>query len=441
MTPVLPPMLQLDTIKASGHLDLRIDTSSPPDSPRLKQDNFAPDSPRSSNINKCPSCCKSVFQVEEVSCGGSYWHLACFKCGGPGESGCQRRLSPTDFNLHSSIPYCKHCYSRVLCNIKSSSDMEGADTIQGACSGSARSELPELLDIVKVEKRASIFGPSRRSSTIENNLALQNRILCPKCSKTVFKVEEVLATGLIWHQSCFQCGGVNDEVGCHRVLGREDFLQDRGIPFCKACFSRRITPKNFELLNTCTSSSLSKMGFSTEYSWEVNDKGHGDEDGDEESMYVINAELEKERCTNQIIRNDRYASILAALSDDEDEDEDEEVENDLVSVKSVRSLDSKLSIPATPKNLSPRYPNFSPCPSPHSPCPSPHSSHLSPHSSPQSRFSPSASMSTFSSPENSSPSQSIIISKTLSCPKLVGSGTISSLELKSGNNLINYCNY
>lgn len=355
MTPLIPPKLRLDSINTSYDLNLRLEITTPPDSPRLGI--ASPESPKSFNINKCPSCFKSVFQVEEVSCGGSYWHVSCFKCGGPGELGCQRRLSPADFHLHSLTPYCKPCYSRVLSNI-SSPDIELVDTIQAACSGSARSELPELLDIVKVEKRASIFGPSRRSSTIESNLVLQNRVLCPKCSKTVFKVEEVLATGFIWHQSCFQCGGVNEEVGCHRVLGREDFLQDRGIPFCKACFSRRITSKNFELLNTCTSSCLSKYGFATEYSFESDNLdvgGDGDIEEEAVGIYVIDQELEKERKMNNFMRGQKYASVLAALSDDEDEDE-----------LCVR-IETQKSSPNSPNHASPRTPSPSPFPSPDSP--------------------------------------------------------------------------
>ena len=320
MTPLVPHKLRLDSLNTSYRLNLGLEITTPPDSPRLGLEIVSPESSRSFNINKCPSCFKSVFQVEEVSCGGSYWHATCFKCGGPGEFGCQRRLSPADFNLHSLIPYCKPCYSRVLSNVTQSSDMELVDTIQAACSGSARSELPELLDIVKVEKRASIFGPSRRSSTIENNLVLQNRVLCPKCFKMVFKAEEVLATGLIWHKSCFQCGGVNEEVGCHRVLGREDFLQDRGIPYCKACF-RRITSKNFELLNTSTSSSLSKLGFPAECSWEsdnLEEGGDGDNEEQEGGKYLFDQELEEERNTNNIMIDQKCASALGPLSDDMD---------------------------------------------------------------------------------------------------------------------------
>ena len=30
---------------------------------------------------------------------------------------------------------------------------------------------------------------------------------CPNCAKTVYKMEELLALGCIWHKDCFTCGG------------------------------------------------------------------------------------------------------------------------------------------------------------------------------------------------------------------------------------------
>jgi hypothetical protein len=55
----------------------------------------------------CPLCTLSVFRVEEVSFEGSFWHKSCFKCGGSGDLGCQRRLDPNDAHMHALNPYCK----------------------------------------------------------------------------------------------------------------------------------------------------------------------------------------------------------------------------------------------------------------------------------------------------------------------------------------------
>ena len=67
---------------------------------------------------------------------------------------------------------------------------------------------------------------------------------CPNCAKTVFKVEELLALGCIWHKDCFTCGGPAPSVGepehlgCGRVLTIDAHDQHAGLPYCKACFQR-----------------------------------------------------------------------------------------------------------------------------------------------------------------------------------------------------------
>ena len=67
---------------------------------------------------------------------------------------------------------------------------------------------------------------------------------CPNCAKTVFKMEELLALGCIWHKDCFTCGGPAPNVGepehlgCGRVLTIDAHDQHAGLPYCKACFQR-----------------------------------------------------------------------------------------------------------------------------------------------------------------------------------------------------------
>lgn len=43
---------------------------------------------------------------------------------------------------------------------------------------------------------------------------------CFVCTKTVYKMEEIIAIGHCWHDKCFTCGGTNSD-GCNRVLKRD----------------------------------------------------------------------------------------------------------------------------------------------------------------------------------------------------------------------------
>ena len=45
-------------------------------------------------------------------------------------------------------------------------------------------------------------------------------------------ITQVFSSGGVWHKSCFTCGALCD-VGCNRVLARDNFLQHCGVPFCK----------------------------------------------------------------------------------------------------------------------------------------------------------------------------------------------------------------
>ena len=49
-------------------------------------------------------------------------------------------------------------------------------------------------------------------------------------------ITQVFSSGGVWHKSCFTCGALCD-VGCNRVLARDNFLQHCGVPFCKVSLS------------------------------------------------------------------------------------------------------------------------------------------------------------------------------------------------------------
>jgi hypothetical protein len=91
---------------------------------------------------------------------------------------------------------------------------------------------------------------------------------CAVCTKTVYKMEELLVEGKIWHITCFTCGGgkpdtpglftvflfhfgllVNkcmyDGIGCKRVLKRDAYMMHEGDAYCHACYwdSRLFKPQ------------------------------------------------------------------------------------------------------------------------------------------------------------------------------------------------------
>jgi hypothetical protein len=70
---------------------------------------------------------------------------------------------------------------------------------------------------------------------------LQQQDECPKCCKTVYKNEEVLALGVKWHKECFTCGGVSD-LGCQRTLQPGAFETHDKVAYCTSC-----SGKNFGL--------------------------------------------------------------------------------------------------------------------------------------------------------------------------------------------------
>ena len=184
--------------------------------------------------SKCPSCTKSVYHVEEIICSGSTWHKDCFKCGGAGDFGCQRKLNLSDFTLNTAVPYCKGCYIKVI----SKPVVAAEEIIVGASSGSDRTDLNDLNGFVKISERRSSFGASGKACVIANALAIV-RLACPKCTKTVFKAEEIQLAGFSWHNACFTCGGASETDGCKKTLNAQDFHPHRGNPFCKGCIGKQ----------------------------------------------------------------------------------------------------------------------------------------------------------------------------------------------------------
>jgi cysteine/glycine-rich protein len=67
----------------------------------------------------------------------------------------------------------------------------------------------------------------------------QDQAKCPKCGKSVYAAEEMLAAGNKWHKSCFKCGLCNKKVDSGSVA------EHAGEIFCKQCYGRKYGPKGY----------------------------------------------------------------------------------------------------------------------------------------------------------------------------------------------------
>eukprot|EP01041_Mallomonas_annulata_P010832 gene10832-22601_t len=68
-------------------------------------------------------------------------------------------------------------------------------------------------------------------------------IKCFKCTKAVYKVEEVNALDRIWHKTCFTCGSTTGQ-GCGRVLPAGQYSDHEHEPFCNACYNKNFKKKS-----------------------------------------------------------------------------------------------------------------------------------------------------------------------------------------------------
>lgn len=72
---------------------------------------------------------------------------------------------------------------------------------------------------------------------------------CTSCAKTVYKMEEIIAVGRVWHNACFTCGGTKGD-GCKKTLKRDGYVDHDNQPYCNACYSKLFRPKGFGYGNT-----------------------------------------------------------------------------------------------------------------------------------------------------------------------------------------------
>ncbi len=97
-------------------------------------------------------------------------------------------------------------------------------------------------------------APAAPSSTyLPKTTSFSGANKCYVCDKTVYKMEEIIALGHVWHDKCFRCGGkqpLGENPGCNKVLTRDGYLDHHSEPFCNACYNKLYRPKGFGYGNT-----------------------------------------------------------------------------------------------------------------------------------------------------------------------------------------------
>ena len=212
------------------------------------------------NTSKCPVCDKSVYKMEEILAMNKSWHKSCFTCGAQKGDGCKRTMQSGTFLDHDNTPYCNTCYNK---NFKQKgygygsaglSTASSSNTTTGSSTSSAKLTSTSTSSVSSNVKPSTVFQknvPSTTSSTFSAGAKKQTSSLggsgapkCPVCSKSVYKMEEILALHQSWHKACFTCGLAKGD-GCRRTLQKGAFLDHQGTPYCNSCYNKNFKPKGF----------------------------------------------------------------------------------------------------------------------------------------------------------------------------------------------------
>lgn len=251
---------------------------------------------------KCTICSKSVYKMEEVIAVGRIWHKTCFTCGGSStlahKQGCKRVLARDGYLDHENEPYCNACYSRLFkpkgYGIGTSLELDygpGRRADAAAAPVTPENKTPPP----PTQHTGLEVKPTTRGQTVKNNgdgmragssvsiaptpiaavtpippvrppppvavpsstnqaartPKLADANAAPKCTiclRTVYKVEEMVAVGHVWHKSCFTCGARAGD-GCRKVLNRQNYVDHDNCPYCTACHNKLFRPKGFGYSN------------------------------------------------------------------------------------------------------------------------------------------------------------------------------------------------
>eukprot|EP01033_Poteriospumella_lacustris_P017874 gene17874-12813_t len=239
--------------------------------------------------NKCHVCEKTVYKMEEIIAVGHVWHDKCFTCGGKtlASTGCGRVLRRDGYVDHDGEPFCQACYSKLYrpkgfnVGVGINTDYGGAtaEIVESSSTTTpspkpaapappappappaaaappapptkpappvppAKPVAPPAPAALAAPPAAPAAPPARTISpaTSVSNLGGGNK--CSICTKTVYKMEEIIALGRIFHDKCFTCGGVHQD-GCGKVLKRDGYVDHENEPYCTPCYQRLFGPNTF----------------------------------------------------------------------------------------------------------------------------------------------------------------------------------------------------
>jgi len=241
-----------------------------------------------SGANKCCQCSKTVYKTEEVIAIGQVWHNTCFTCGGANKDGCGRVLQRDGYSDHGSQPYCKACFAKLHKTQGYGSGMSlnsptsaiatpappapaappaplaapaapAAPVVSAAPAPPAPPAAPAAPVVPSVPAApaappapAPVVPAASKPVKYEPKtvkMAFSAPPKCTICAKSVYKMEEMVAVGRIWHLNCFTCGAASGQ-GCKKVLKRDGYVDHENNPFCNTCHSKLYKPKGFGFGNT-----------------------------------------------------------------------------------------------------------------------------------------------------------------------------------------------
>lgn len=210
----------------------------------------------------CPKCEKTVYPMEAIKFENVTYHQGCFKC-----SHCNGKLSLSSVALVSDKLFCKPHFKELFSEgggrysfvgkVLTEEDMEklqisedtsntttptttessttAATTTRSnspppaEVTGSALEAKNRYAQMLASQAPASPPKPIVGAKTNTKKFGA-DRVVCPKCDKTVYAMEAIKFENVTYHQSCFKCSHCNGKLSLSNVALVSERL------FCKPHF-------------------------------------------------------------------------------------------------------------------------------------------------------------------------------------------------------------
>ncbi|XP_050411136.1 cysteine and glycine-rich protein 1 [Patella vulgata] len=171
----------------------------------------------------CPRCGCAVYMAEKVIGAGQSYHKVCFRCGN-----CKKGLDSTTLAVHEGDIYCRACYGKKF-------GPKGYGFAGGAAGLSMDTgRLHEL-----TRDNVSHLAQAQMAPIFDSAAYRSGGDKCHQCGTNVYMAEKELASGKIFHKSCFKCAFCNKKLDSTTLCEHEDLI------FCKGCYGKNFGPKGF----------------------------------------------------------------------------------------------------------------------------------------------------------------------------------------------------